>query len=48
LIELIAELVQRFVFSVDLHFDLALLGPQHDRLFAEPADHVERTLRRTT
>jgi hypothetical protein len=46
LIELITKLVQGFVCAVDLHFDLALLGAQHDGLFAQPADHVERALRR--
>jgi hypothetical protein len=32
------------IFTVDLHFDLAFLGAQHNRLFAQPADHVERTV----
>jgi len=45
-IELITELVVGLIFAVDLHLDLALLGPQYDRLFAEPADHVEWALRR--
>jgi hypothetical protein len=46
LIELITELVSGLIFAVDLHFDLALLGAQHDGLFAEPANHVEWALRR--
>jgi hypothetical protein len=32
---------------VDLHFDLAFLGAQHDRLFAQSPDHVERTVGHT-
>jgi hypothetical protein len=44
LVELIAELVLRFVFAVDLHLDLAFLGAQHDRLLAETPDHVEGLL----
>jgi hypothetical protein len=39
-------LVEWFVGAVDLHLDLAFLGAQHDGLFAEPTDHVERALRR--
>lgn len=46
MIELVRQLIERLVGAVDLHLDLAFLGAQHDGLFAEPADHVERTLRR--
>jgi hypothetical protein len=46
LIELIDKLLRRGsgLFAVHDHLDLALLGPQYDRLLAEPADHVERVL----
>jgi hypothetical protein len=47
LVELIRELVQRFVGAVNLHLDLAFLGAEHDRLLAKPPDHVERTWRRS-
>jgi hypothetical protein len=32
-------------FAIDQHLNLTFLGPQRDRLLAEPADHVERALR---
>jgi hypothetical protein len=47
LIELIGKLVQGLIGPVDLHFDLAFLGAQHDRLRAQPTDHVERTVGHT-
>jgi hypothetical protein len=47
LVELIGELMEGFVFAINLHRDLAFLGPEHDRLFAEASDHVERTARGT-
>jgi hypothetical protein len=37
-------LMQRCVFAVELHFYLALLGADHHRLLAKPADHVEGLL----
>jgi hypothetical protein len=46
-IELIGEFFQGLVLASDLHCDLAFLGLQHDRLFTEAPDHVERTARRT-
>ena len=45
MIELIIELVEGVVFTVDLHLDLAFLSTQDDGLLAEPTDHVERTVR---
>lgn len=32
-------------FAIDQHLNLAFLGPQRDRLLAEPAHHVKRALR---
>jgi hypothetical protein len=47
LVELIVNLVDGFVFALDLQLDLAFFRMQHDRLPAELADHVERPLRYT-
>jgi len=47
LVELITELLQGVVCTVDLHFDLTFLGAQHDRLLTESTDHIERTIRNT-
>ena len=44
---MIGHFVERVVFTVDLHLDLAFLGAEHNRLLAKPADHVERALGHT-
>ena len=46
MIELIGEFLRRVsgLFAIHDHLNLALLGPQYDRLLTQPPDHVKGLL----